>query len=86
MPERQSQEGQGRATPLRSHWRPRTGAGLFAVVTFLVLMAFAQPPAVYLLANKIQPVVFGMPYLYVYLSVAYIGMIVVLLWSLRRGL
>lgn len=54
------------------------------VVLFLVLFAFAQPPLVYHLANRIEPRILGMPFLYVYLSVIYAGLIGVLLQAMRR--
>jgi hypothetical protein len=62
----------------------RTGSRRTLVVLFLVLFAFAQPPLVYLLANRIEPRILGMPFLYVYLLVIYAGLIGVLLQAMRR--
>lgn len=62
----------------------RTGSRRTLVVLFLVLFAFAQPPLVYLLANRIEPRILGIPFLYVYLLVIYAGLIGVLLGAMRR--
>ena len=70
----------------RSHLRPRTRAGWTAVLTFLLLFALTQPPFVHGIANRIQPWILGMPFLYVYLLAAYVLLIGVLLRSLRRDL
>ncbi len=70
----------------RSHYIPRTRDGRIAVSAFLVLFAFTQPPLVYLLANRIEPRVAGLPFLYVYLLVLYVALIGVLVWARRRGL
>jgi hypothetical protein len=57
-----------------------------AVVAFLVLMALAQPPIVHGLANRIEPWVLGMPFLYAWLLGVYVLLIGVLLWVLRKRL
>ncbi|MEZ4416888.1 MAG: hypothetical protein R3E10_14150 [Gemmatimonadota bacterium] len=57
-----------------------------ATVLFLLLSALAQPPVVHDWANRIEPWVLGMPFLYAYLLFIYVAMIAVLLWALRRGL
>lgn len=72
--------------PVPSHWWPRTRAGRFVVVAFVVLLLFAEPPLVFLLANRIEPLLLGMPFLYVYLLVIYAAMIAVLLYARRRRL
>jgi hypothetical protein len=71
---------------LPSHYRPRTRAGRIAVAAFIGLFAFTQPPLVFLLANRIEPTVLGVPFLYVYLLVLYFGLIGVLLWARGRDL
>jgi hypothetical protein len=68
----------------RSHWWPRTRDGRIAVVAFLVLFALAQPPFVHGIANRIEPRVLSMPFLYFYLLVIYIALIAVLIWAQRR--
>ena len=68
----------------RSHWWPRTRDGRRATVAFLLALALAQPPVV-LLANRIEPRFFGAPFLYVWLLLAYVGMIAALVWAWRRG-
>ena len=52
-------------------------------MAFLCLMALAQPPIV-LLANRIEPRIAGLPFLYVWLLAAYVGMIAVLIYAWRR--
>ncbi len=71
---------------LRSHYRPRTRAGRSAVIAFVILFAFTQPPLVYWLANRTEPWLAGLPFLYAYLGVLYFALIGVLLWARRRGL
>jgi len=68
----------------RSHYLPRTRDGWIATVLFLALFALTQPPFVHGFANRIEPTVLGLPFLYVYLLVLYFAMIGVLIWALRR--
>lgn len=58
--------------------------GRVAVLLFLGLMALAQPPIVHELANRVEPWVAGVPFLYAYLFAVYLGMIAVLLWAAAR--
>jgi len=67
--------------PLRSHYIPRTRTGRIAVGAFLVLFAFTQPPLVFWLANRTDPWILGVPFLYAYLFVLYFALIAVLLWA-----
>ncbi len=69
----------------RSHLLPRTREGRIAALAFVVLLAFAEPPLVYVLANRITPWVFGMPFLFAYLLGLYLAMIAVLIWAAWRG-
>ena len=69
-----------------SHFRPRTSAGWVAVGLFLGLFAFTQPPLVFVLGNRIEPDLLGVPFLYVYLLVLYTALIGVLIWAQRKGL
>jgi hypothetical protein len=64
--------------PIRSHWWPRTARGRGALVAFLALLALAQPPVVFAFANRIEPWVVGVPFLYAYLTGVY-GLLLVLL-------
>ncbi len=73
------------APPFRSHYRPRTTAGWVAIVSFAILMALAQPPIVHTLADRIEPSLLGLPFLYVYLLAVYVLMIGVLIWAMRKG-
>ena len=69
----------------RNHYLPRTRDGAVATVLFLVLFLCTQPPIVYVVANRIEPLIFGLPFLYVYLLVLYTALIAVLIWAKRRG-
>jgi hypothetical protein len=69
----------------RSHFLPRTRNGWITAIAFLVLLALAEPPLVYVLANRITPWVFGMPFLFAYLLGLYLAMIAVLIWAALRG-
>jgi len=68
----------------RSHWWPRTRDGRIAVILFLALFALVQPPFVHGFANRIEPRILTMPFLYFYLLIIYIALIAVLLWAQRR--
>jgi len=57
-----------------------------AVVLFVLLLLLAEPPVVHGLANRIEPWVLGVPFLYFYLFVVYVALVGVLLWALRKGL
>jgi len=72
--------------PIRSHYLPRTATGRLCVVLFLVLFAFTEPPLVYVLANRIEPWIGGVPFFFAYLLVLYVALIGVLLFARRRGL
>jgi hypothetical protein len=71
---------------IRSHYLPRTPQGRVAVVLFLVLFALVEPPVVHTLANRVEPWILGVPFLYAYLLVLYSLLIAVLIWALRRKL
>jgi hypothetical protein len=49
-------------------------------------MCLAEPPLVTSWANRVEPWILGMPFLYAYLLFVYLALIGVLLWSQRRGL
>ena len=68
----------------RSHYLPRTRAGWIAAVLLAVTMALAQPPVVHSLANRVEPWILGMPFLFVYLLGVYAAMIAVLIWTMVR--
>ena len=68
----------------RSHYLPRTRAGWIATVLLAVTMALAQPPVVHGLANRVEPWILGMPFLFVYLLGVYAAMIAVLIWTMAR--
>ena len=68
----------------RSHYLPRTRAGWIATVLLVVTMALAQPPVVHGLANRVEPWILGMPFLFVYLLGVYAAMIAVLIWTMAR--
>ena len=54
-----------------------------AVLLFFGLFALVEPPFVHTLANRIEPWLFGFPFLYTYLLVIYSALIGVLLWALK---
>ena len=66
-----------------SHFVPRTKTGRRGLLLFVILFALAEPPILYF-ANRIEPFVLGMPFLYTYLLVVYIALIAVLVWMHRR--
>ena len=70
----------------RSHFLPRNRNGRVAVILFALLMAMVEPPVVHSLANRVEPWILGVPFLYAYLFVLYTLLIGVLLWALRRDL
>jgi len=69
---------------IRSHYLPRTRNGWIAVGLFLLLMVLVEPPVVHTLANRIEPWILGVPFLYAYLLVGYSLLIGVLLWAMWR--
>ena len=69
----------------RSHYLPRTRNGWIAVTLFVVLFALTQPPFVHTIANRIEPWLFGLPFLYAYLLILYCALIAVLLWAQHKG-
>ena len=68
-----------------NHFRPRTRNGRIAVLLFLALFACTQPPLVFVVANRTEPWVVGLPFLYFYLLIIYFALIAVLIWAFRRG-
>lgn len=75
-----------RTTPApRSHYLPRTREGWTSTILFLLLFILVEPPVVYSLANRTEPWVLGVPFLYFYLLVVYFVLIGILIWALRRG-
>lgn len=68
-----------------SHFVPRTLAGRLTVAAFIGLMALAQPPIVFALANRVEPWLLGMPFLFSYLLLVYAAMIAVLVVAARRN-
>jgi len=71
--------------PAHSRFLPRTRDGWIAAVAFGVLLLLALPPVTHTLLNRIEPTVFGVPFLYAALFVVYSALIAVLIWAYRRG-
>lgn len=69
----------------RNHFLPRTREGRVAAVLFVTLFLCTQPPILFVVANRVEPLIFGLPFLYVYLLVLYSLLIGVLIWTMRRG-
>ncbi len=68
----------------RPHYLPRTSKGWIATLVFLVLCLLAQPPIVHGWADRIEPWIGGVPFLYAYLFCVYVAQICVLIWALYR--
>ena len=68
----------------KSHLIPRTRDGWIAVVAFLLLLGVAMPPVTHTLLNRVEPVILGMPFLYVVLTAIYFALIGVLVWAAWR--
>ena len=73
------------ARPARSHYRPRTPEGRRALGSFLALFVLCQPPVVHVVANRVDPWIGGLPFLYAWLLVVYLCLIGVQVWALRKG-
>ena len=71
--------------PPRSHFIPRTRNGRIAAIAFIAAMLLAQPPIVHGLANRVEPLILGTPFIFAYLLVVYFVGIAVLVWTLRKG-
>jgi len=73
------------STRRRNHYIPRTADGWIATISFLVLMALAQPPVVFWAEERMRSGwVIGLPAFYVYLGALYFAMIAVLIWAAVR--
>ena len=68
-----------------SHFVPRSREGRIATIAFLALFLLAMPPVTHQVLNRVEPTVFGLPFLYVALLVVYTALIGVLVWALRKG-
>jgi hypothetical protein len=72
-------------THRRNHYIPRTADGWIATISFLVLMALAQPPVAFWAEERMRSGwVMGLPAFYVYLGAIYFAMIAVLIWAALR--
>jgi uncharacterized membrane protein len=71
--------------PPRSHLIPRTRDGRIATAAFVLLFLLALPPVTHTVLDRIEPWVFGLPFLYSALLVIYCALIAVLVWAYRRG-
>lgn len=79
----ESEEGYPR---FKNHFVPRTRLGRVALLAFVLLFALAEPPIVYLVANRIEPLLFGLPFLYAYLLFVYVALMGLLVWIHQRRL
>ena len=68
-----------------SHFLPRTRAGRNATLAFVLLFALCLPPVTHTVLNRIEPVIFGVPFLWLALLVIYVLLIVVLARTYRSG-
>ena len=69
----------------RSHFWPRTWDGWLGLTVLVILFMLVEPPVLYIVANRIEPWILGLPFLYAYLSVLYVALVGVLLWIKWRG-
>ena len=69
-----------------SHFIPRTRFGRVVVVLFLALLALAEPPVVHTVANRAEPWLLGLPFLYAWLLGVYAALVGLLVWARWRGL
>ncbi len=69
----------------QSHFIPRTRDGWIATISFVVLFLLAMPPVTHTLLNRTEPWILGLPFIYVVLLGIYTGLVLVLLWTLKRG-
>ncbi|HSH75090.1 MAG TPA: hypothetical protein VLA09_05385 [Longimicrobiales bacterium] len=69
----------------RSHWIPRTRDGWTATIAFVALFLLAMPPVTHTALNRVEPWIFGVPFIFAALLVVYVALIAVLIWALRRG-
>jgi len=70
----------------RRAFLPRSRTGWQALFLMLGLFLLAEPPIVYLAANRIRPWLLGMPFLFAWLLFVYAALLVMLVWARRRGL
>ena len=78
-------ESHVRSSDRQNHYLPRSFKGRVAVGLFLLFFLLSQPPLVFWLANRIEPVLLGMPFLYLFLLVDYFILIGILIWARRKG-
>lgn len=76
---------QSRYRDFRSHYLPRTAKGRASVFLFIAALAFAEWPLLPL-ANRIEPTLFGFPFLFTYLTVIYAIKLAVLIYAARNRL
>ncbi len=69
----------------RSHFLPRTRDGWIATISFVLIFLLAMPPVTHTLLNRVDPQLFGLPFIYVALLAICAALIGVLVWALRRG-
>ena len=68
-----------------SHFIPRTRDGWIATISFVVLFLLAMPPVTHTVLNRVEPWILGLPFIYIVLLGIYTGLVVILVWALKRG-
>ena len=63
----------------KSHWIPRSRKGKLVVLCFVILYLLVEWPILGLV-NSIQPLIFGFPFLFAWLSAVYVLLILCLLY------
>lgn len=64
---------------------PRTRNGRLATAAFAVIFLMALPPFTHVVLNRVEPALFGVPFLYAALFAVYCALIAVLVWAYRKG-
>jgi apolipoprotein N-acyltransferase len=69
-----------------SHLTPRTREGWIATLVYLGLFLLVMPPVTHTVLDRPDVWVLGVPFFFAALLALYTGLIVVLVWALRRRL
>jgi len=71
--------------PFKFHFIPRSRKGKIVTVVILGIYLLLQWPALQL-ANRIEPFILGMPFLYFYLLLGYLLIIGAMIYACKEGL
>lgn len=68
-----------------SHFVPRTRDGWIATIAFVALFLVSMPPLSHAVLDRPDSWIAGWPFFFVALFAIYTGLILILVWALRRG-